>query len=187
MLAAPTHPAQRRHDRAAGRTWGCPLLPNNVIPFDLMKGDDADRQLGRSANAKLLAQLTTSGLGLQRRANGARSAWLDEAVRRDGSGDGAPLYSVYQDPNGLTVNVQGKAGVTVYQDVNRESDSVLRRQEHSIRCRPTTLATIDGTVHVPHRAAFDVRSVAVRSHGDYDLFGHPGDEGEQYATNRRRS
>ena len=32
--------------------------------------------------------------------------------------DGGPLYSVYQDPNGLTVNVQGKAGITVYQDVN---------------------------------------------------------------------
>ena len=31
---------------------------------------------------------------------------------------GGPLYSIYSDPNGLTVNVPTNFGITVYQDVN---------------------------------------------------------------------
>ena len=40
-------PRAPARSRPAGAEQGLPVLPNNVIPFDLVKSGDADRQLGR--------------------------------------------------------------------------------------------------------------------------------------------
>ena len=49
-----------------GPYMGLPLPPNNVIPFDLLKSSTPIVSWGDSANSKLLTQLITSALGLDR-------------------------------------------------------------------------------------------------------------------------
>jgi hypothetical protein len=93
--------------------------------------------------------------------------------------DGGPLYSVYQDPNGLTVNVQGKAGITVYQDVNGNPIQYYDGKTfHSLQA--DYVATTDGTVtyYIQPPSTYDQSTFDLV--GDYDLFGHPGDEWRYY-------
>src|SRR5215471_8184818 len=93
--------------------------------------------------------------------------------------DGVPLYSVYQDPNGITVNVQGKAGITVYQDVNGNPIQYYDGKTfHSLQA--DYVASPDGTVmyYIEPPSTYDQSSFDLN--GDYDLFGHPGDEWRYY-------
>jgi hypothetical protein len=180
VLAAPTQSGASAGTIApAGPNLGLPVLPNNVIPFDLMKSMSSMVNWGDSANAKLLTQLTTSVLGLNtvqmvRAVPG--STRLYDVIDPAG---GAPLYSVYQDPNGLTVNVQGKAGVIVYQDVNANPIQYYDGKTfHSLQA--DYIATTDGTVmyYIEPPATYDQSSFDLT--GDDDLFGHPGDEWRYY-------
>ncbi len=162
VLAAPTASGASAGTIAtSGPNNGLPILPNNVIPFDLVKATTPIVNWGDTANAKLLTQLTTSVLGLNtvqmvRAVPGATKLFdvMDPV-------DGGPLYSVYQDPNGLTVNVPGKAGHHCLSGRERQSDSVLRRQDFPLAA---------GRLHrddrrhrdVLHRAALDLRPIVVR-------------------------
>lgn len=180
VLAAPTQSGASAGTIAqAGPNMGLPVLPNNVIPFDLLKAVSSIINWGDSANARLLTQLTTSVLGLNtvqmvRAVPGSTKLYdvMDPL-------DGVPLYSVYQDPNGLTVNVQGKAGITVYQDVNGNPTQFYDGKAfHSLQA--DYIATTDGTVmyFIEPPSTYDQSSFDLT--GDYDLFGHPGDEWRYY-------
>jgi len=180
VLAVPTASgASAGTIASAGPNIGLPILPNNVIPFDLVKATTPIVNWGDSANAKLLTQLTTSVLGLNtvvmtRLTPGATKLFdvMDPV-------DGGPLYSVYQDPNGLTVNVQGKAGITVYQDVNGNPIQYYDGKTfHSLQA--DYVATTDGTVmyYIQPPSTYDQSTFDLT--GDYDLFGHPGDEWRYY-------
>jgi len=180
VLAAPTASGASAGTVAtAGPNAGLPILPNNVIPFDLVKAATTIVNWGDSANAKLLTQLTTSVLGLNtmqmvRAVPG--STKLYDVVDPVGGG---PLFSVYQDPNGLTVNVQGKAGITVYQDVNGNPIQYYDgKMFHALQA--DYIATTDGTVmyYIEPPSTYDQSAFDLT--GDYDLFGHPGDEWRYY-------
>jgi len=180
VLAAPTATGASAGTIAtSGPNTGLPILPNNVIPFDLVKGVSSIVNWGDSANAKLLTQLTTSVLGLNtmpmaRAVPG--STKLYDVIDPVGGG---PLYSVYQDPNGFTVSVQGKAGITVYQDVNGNPIQYYDGKTfHSLQA--DYIATTDGTImyYIEPPSTYD-QSVFDLT-GDYDLFGHPGDEWRYY-------
>lgn len=180
VLAAPTQSGASVGTSApAGPSKGLPVLPNNVIPFDLMKGMSTIVNWGDLANGKLLTQLTTSVLGLNTVQMGPAvpgSTKLYDVMDPLG---GVPLYSVYQDPNGLTVNVQGKAGITVYQDVNGNPIQYYDGKTfHSLQA--DYIATTDGTVmyYIEPPSTYDQSSFDLT--GDYDLFGHPGDEWRYY-------
>ena len=181
VLAAPTSSgASAGTIPVSGPNAGQPVLPNNVIPFDLVKGVASIVSWGDSANVKLLGQLTTSVLGLNtmpmttQAVPGATKLYdvLDPV-------GGGPLYTVYTDPNGLTVNVLAKPGVTVYQDVNGNPIQYYDGKTfHSLQA--DFVATSDGTVmyYIEPPSTYDQSTFDLT--GDYDLFGHPGDQWRYY-------
>jgi hypothetical protein len=159
---------------------GTPVLPNNVIPFDLVKGVSSVVNWGDSVNVKLLTQLITSVLGLNTvpmspsvLPGSTKVADVMDPV------SGGPLYSIYTDPNGLTVNVPINFGITVYQDVNSNPIQYYDGKTfHSLQA--DYVATTDGTVmyYIQPPSTYD--QTAFDLIGDYDLFGHPGDEWRYY-------
>ena len=93
--------------------------------------------------------------------------------------NGGPLYSIYSDPNGLTVNVPTNFGITVYQDVNGNPIQYYDGKTfHSLQA--DYVASPDGTVmyYIQPPSTYD--QTAFNLLGDYDLFGHPGDEWRYY-------
>jgi hypothetical protein len=180
VLAAPTQSGASAGTIApAGPNMGLPVLPNNVISFDLVKAATLIVSWGDSANAKLLTQLTTSALGINTVQMVRAVPGLIKLYDIMDPLDGIPLYSVYQDPNGLTVNVQGKAGITVYQDVNGNPIQYYDGKAfHSLQ--GDYIATTDGTVmyYIEPPSTYDQSAFDLA--GDYDLFGYPGDEWRYY-------
>jgi hypothetical protein len=163
-----------------GPNPGMPILPNNVIPFDLFKTFTTVANWGDSANAKLLTQLLTSALGLN-------TVTMSESVLPGSTqvaivldpASGGVLYTVYLDPNGLTVNVPTNFGITVYQDVNGNSIQYYDgKLFHSLQA--DYVATTDGTVmyYIQPPSTYDQSTFSLL--GDYDVFGHPGDEWRYY-------
>jgi hypothetical protein len=93
--------------------------------------------------------------------------------------NGGPLYSIYSDPNGLTVNVPTNFGITVYQDVNSNPIQYYDGKTfHSLQA--DYVASPDGTVmyYIQPPSTYDQSTFNLV--GDYDLFGHPGDEWRYY-------
>ena len=182
VLAAPTASGISAGTvTTTGPNPGVAVVPNNVIPFDLVKPPAGlFVNWGDSNNAKLLAQLITSALGL--------STVPMSAVALPGSTlvsqvmdpvSGGPLYSVYTDPNGLTVNVPTNFGITVYQDVNSNPIQYYDgKTYHSLQA--DYVASPDGTImyYIQPPSTYDQSSFNLL--GDYDLFGHPGDEWRYY-------
>ncbi len=164
----------------AGPNAGKPVLANNVIPFDLMKSAAAAVNWGDTANMKLLTQLMTSALGLNTvPMSSSALPGSTKVVDVIDPVTGGPLYSVYTDPNGLTVNVPTNFGVTVYQDVNGNPIQYFDgKLFHSLQA--DYVATTDGTVmyYIQPPAAYDQSAFDLL--GDYDLFGHPGDQWRYY-------
>ena len=163
-----------------GPNAGKTILPNNVIPFDIAKTFTSIVNWGDTANARLLSQLTMSALGLNVLPMSA--TLLPGSTKVTDVLDpvsGEPLYSVYIDPNGLTQNVSRTFGITVYQDVNGNPIQYYDgKTYHSLQA--DFVATPDGTVtyfiqppSTYDQSAFDLL-------GDYDLFGHPGDQWRYY-------
>ena len=181
VLAAPTSSgASAGTIPASGPNAGQPVLPNNVIPFDLVKGVASIVSWGDSANVKLLTQLTTSVLGLNTVPMTTQAVpgttKLYDVLDPVGSG---PLYTVYTDPNGLTVNVLAKPGMTVYQDVNGNPIQYYDGKTfHSLQA--DFVASTDGTVmyYIEPPSTYDQSTSDLV--GDYDLFGHPGDQWRYY-------
>lgn len=181
VLAAPTASgASAGSTQTAGPNQGLPLDPNNVIPFDLVKAATPIVSWGDAANTKMASRLITSALGLvtvplsQVLLPGST---LLETIE-DPSGDGA-LYSVYTDPNGQTVNVPARPGLTVFADINGNPIQYFDGQTyHSLQA--DYVASDDGTVmyYIQPPSSYD--QTAFNALGDYDLFGHPGDEWRYY-------
>lgn len=93
--------------------------------------------------------------------------------------NGGPLYSIYTDPNGLTVNVPTNFGITVYQDVNSNPIQYFDGKSfHSLQA--DYIATADGTVmyYIEPPSTYDQSTFSLL--GDYDLFGNPGDQWRYY-------
>jgi hypothetical protein len=164
-----------------GPNAGVPVAPNNVIPFDLIKPPTTLLvNWGDSNNSKLLAQLITSALGLSVvpmsqtvLAGSTLVAQVMDPV------EGGPLYSIYTDPNGLTVNVPRNFGITVYQDVNSNPIQYYDgKTYHSLQA--DYVPSPDGTLmyYIQPPSTYDQTAFSLV--GDYDLFGHPGDEWRYY-------
>jgi hypothetical protein len=163
-----------------GPNTGVPILPNNVIPFDLFKTFTTVANWGDTTNAKLLTQVLTSALGLN-------TVLMSESVLPGASEianvldpvSGGVLYTIYLDPNGLTVNVPTNFGISVYQDVNGNPIQYYDgKLFHSLQA--DYVATTDGTVmyYIQPPSTYDQSTFSLL--GDYDVFGHPGDEWRYY-------
>jgi hypothetical protein len=164
----------------AGPYAGAKILPNNVIPFDLVKGSTSIVSWGDTTNAKLLTQLLASVLGLSvvPMSPTALPGSTKVADVADAAG-GGPVYSVYTDPNGLTVNVPVNTAVTVYQDVNGNPIQYYDGKiYHSLQA--DYVASADGTImyYIEPPSSYDQSAFDLV--GDYDLFGHPGDQWRYY-------
>ena len=181
VLAAPTASGLSAGSvPKTGPNAGKTILPNNVIPFDLVKGVSSVVNWGDTANVKLLTQLTTSVLGLN-------TVTMSPSVPPGSTkvadvldpASGGTLYSIYTDSNGLTVNVPVNSGITVYQDVN--SNPIQYYDGKTFRSlQADYVASPDGTVmyYIQPPSTYDQSSFDLL--GDYDLYGHPGDEWRYY-------
>ena len=155
---------------------GLPVQPNNVIPFDLLKTTATIVNWGDTTNAKLLTQLLTSVLGTNVVTMSASALSGSTLVAQVADPvNGGTLYTIYTDPNGLTVNVPTNFGITVYQDVNGNPVQYFDgKTYHSLQA--DYVASPDGTVmyYVQPPSTYDQSSFNLA--GDYDLYSFPGDE-----------
>jgi hypothetical protein len=181
VLVAPTASGQPvGTTQTAGPNIGTPLPANNVIPFDLVKSTTPIVNWGDTANVKLLTQLLTSTLGL----NTVALSWVvvpgsTKLADVLDPVSGAVLYSTYLDPNGITYNVATKVGISVYQDVNGNPIQYYDgKTYHSLQS--DYIASPDGSVmyYIQPPSGYDQSATTLV--GDYDLFGHPGDEWRFY-------
>lgn len=161
----------------AGSGAGLPVQPNNVIPFDLVKPPSSlIVNWGDSANARLLGQMVTSALGLNvvpMVSSALPGSTLVTQVKDPVTG--AVVYAIYNDPNGLTINVPTNFGVIVYQDVNGNPIQYYDGQSYR-SLQADYVPSPDGTVmhYVQPPSTYD--QSAFNLMGDYDLFNRPGDE-----------
>ena len=173
VLAAPT--ASGASAGSAGPVAGTTILPNNIIPFDLVKTAASVVNWGDSANARLIARLLSTVLGLNTlELTTSVPAGATKVVDVMDPVKGGVLYTVYTDPNGLTVNVAVNASIAVMQDVNGNPVQYHDGQAfHSLQA--DYVASPDGTVmiYVQPPSTYDQSTFDLT--GDYDLFGHPGD------------
>ena len=164
----------------SGPSAGTTILSNNVIPFDLVKTAATIVNWGDTTNAKLLTGLLTSVLG-------GNVVPMSPTVLPGSTkvadildpASGAPLYSVYTDPNGLSVNVPVNPAITVYQDVNGNPVQYYDgKTYHSLQA--DYVASPDGTImyYIEPPSTYD--QSAFNLVGDDDLFGHPGDQWRYY-------
>jgi hypothetical protein len=164
----------------SGPSVGVPVVPNNVIPFDLIKSTNPIVEWGDTNNSKLLTQLITSALGLNTipmSPSALPGSTLIATVENPVNGE--TLYNIYTDPNGLTVNVPTNLGITVYQDVNANPIQYFDGQTfHSLQA--DYIASPDGTImyYIQPPSTYDQSAFDLL--GDYDLFGNPGDEWRYY-------
>lgn len=177
VLAAPTVSGLSAGTIATtGPNIGLPIPPNNVIPFDLVKSTSPIVNWGDSTNVKIMSQLLTSVLGLN--AVPMAPVALPGSTKIAAVLDpvsGGPLYTIYTDPNGLTINVPTNFGIAVYQDVNGNPIQYFDgKSYHSLQA--DYIPSPDGTVmhYIQPPSTYDQSAFDLT--GDYDLFGHPGDE-----------
>jgi hypothetical protein len=181
VLAAPTQSGLSAGTvPTSGPGAGLPVQPNNVIPFDVAKTAATIVNWGDTNNAKLLTQLITSVLGTNTvtMSTSALSGSTTVAQVADPV-NGGTLYTIYTDPNGLTVNVPTNFGITVYQDVNGNPIQYFDGETyHSLQA--DYIASPDGTLmyYVQPPSTYDQSTFSLV--GDYDPFGRPGDEWRYY-------
>jgi hypothetical protein len=164
----------------SGPGVGLPVQPNNVIPFDLLKTAAMIVNWGDTNNAKLLTQLITSALGTNTVTMSPSALPGSTLVAQVADPvNGGTLYTIYTDPNGLTVNVPTNFGITVYQDVNSNPVQYFDGKiYHSLQA--DYVASPDGTVmyYVQPPSTYDQSTFNLA--GDYDLYNTPGDEWRYY-------
>jgi len=164
-----------------GPLKGTTVLPNNVIPFDLVNlSSNPIPNWGDRNNSALLSKLLRSVLGLNTMtiSNYVAPGSTEKAVIMDPISGGV-LYTVYTDPNGYTVNVATNSSITVYQDVNSNPVQYYDgKTYHSLQA--DYIASQDGTLMVYIQPPANYDQSTFNMTGDYDLFGHPGDEWRYY-------
>jgi hypothetical protein len=186
VLVAPTQSGLSAYSMpTGGPNPNMPVLPNNVIPFDLFKGFTTQLNYGITSwgdttNTKILTQLMTSVLG--------QNAVVMTASVLPGSTKvadvldpvgGGVLYTVYLDPNGLTVNVPAKLGITLLADVNGNPIQYFDgKTYHSLQS--DYIASPDGSImyYIQPPSTYDQSQFNLT--GDYDPATHPGDEWRYY-------
>ena len=139
------------------------------------------RQLGRHHQRQAAHAAPDLGARAQHRPNVAESVLpgSTEVAKVLDPVSGGVLYTIYTDPNGLTVNVPTNFGITVYQDVNGNPIQYYDGKTfHSLQA--DYVASPDGTVmyYIQPPSTYDQSTFNLL--GDYDLFGHPGDEWRYY-------
>lgn len=92
---------------------------------------------------------------------------------------GGILYTVYTDPNGLTVNVPGVGGISVYADVNGNPIQYFDGQIYR-SLQADYVASPDGTIlyYVQPPSTYDQGRYTLS--GDYDPLVAPGDQWRYY-------
>ncbi len=163
----------------SGAGQGLPVLVNNVIPFDIAKNQASLVHWGDTANAKLLSALM---LSVTRQNTVPMSAFAPAGaikVTDVTEPGGSTVYTVYLDPNGLTVNVPITAGTVVYQDVNGNPiqyfDGKLYRT-----LQADYVPTGDGTISYYLQPPSTYDQTVFDLAGDDDLYGSPGDQWRYY-------
>ena len=162
-----------------GSGQGLPVLANNVIPFDFAKNAASLVNWGDSNNSKLLAALTLSvtrqNTVVMSSIVPLGSTKVNDVVEPGGS----IVYSVYLDPNGLTINVPANPGPVVYQDVNGNPIQYYDgKVYHTLQA--DYVPTVDGTItyYIEPPSTYDQTVFSLA--GDDDLYGSPGDQWRYY-------
>ena len=160
----------------SGSGIGLPVQPNNVIPFDLLKNASIIANWGDTTNAKLLSQVIMSALGTNLVAMTPTALPGSTLVAKVSDPvNGGVLYSIYLDPNGLTVNVPTNFGISVFADVNGNPIQYFDgKTYHSLQA--DYVPSPDGTLmyYIQPPSTYDQTTFNLS--GDYDPFTHPGDE-----------
>ncbi len=193
VLVAPTQSGLSAYTTpTSGSNPNMPVLPNNVIPFDLFKGftpalNYGITSWGDATNTRLLAQLITSVLG--QNAVVMTASFLPGSTKVSDVLDpvgGGVLYSIYLDPNGLTVNVPAKPGITVLADVNGNPIQYYDgKVYHSLQS--DYVASKDGSLLYYIQPPSNYNQGQFDLNGDYDLSTHPGDEWRYYLVSGESS
>ncbi len=186
VLVAPTQSGLSAYSvPTTGPNPNMPVLPNNVISFDLFKGFTTQLNYGITSwgdqnNTKVLTLLMTSVLG--QNAVVMTASFLPGSTKVADVLDpvnGGVLYTTYLDPNGNTVNVPAKLGITVLADVNGNPIQYFDgKTYHSLQA--DYVASQDGSImyYIQPPSTYDQSQFNLT--GDYDPAIHPGDEWRYY-------
>ena len=180
VLVAPTASGMRIGTiPTTGAGQGLPVLPNNIIPFDIAKNAASLINWGDTNNSKLLTALT---LSITRQNTVAMtpivtpgSTKVTDVVEPGGS----VVYTVYLDPNGLTINVPVRPGLVVYRDVNGNPIQYYDGKiYHTLQA--DYVPSVDGTItyYIQPPSTYDQTVFSLT--GDDDLYGSPGDQWRYY-------
>jgi hypothetical protein len=165
----------------SGQFAGTTILSNNIIPFDLVNLTNKPIvNWGDTTNTVLLSQVLNSVLGLN---VVTMSTYVTPGSTKNidilDLTTGVVVYSIYTDPNGYVVNIPTNASFTVYQDVNGNPIQYYNgKTYHSLQAN--YIASPDGTLMLYIQSPPKYDQSAFELTGDYDLFGHPGDEWRYY-------
>ena len=180
VLVAPTAPGLRIGTvPTSGAAQGLPVLPNNVIPFDIAKNPPSLINWADTANAKLLSALT---LSITRQNTVPMTAFAPAGstkVTDVAEPGGSTVYTVYTDPNGITVNVPVVPATVVYQDVNGNPIQYYDGKIYRT-LQADYLPTVDGSItyYIQPPSTYDQTVFDLA--GDDDLYGNPGDQWRYY-------
>ncbi len=180
VLVAPTASGLRIGTvPTSGASQGLPVLPNNVIPFDIAKNPASLINWGDTANAKLLSALT---LSITRQNTVPMTAFAPAGstkVTDVSEPGGSTVYTVYNDPNGITVSVPVVPATVVYQDVNGNPIQYYDGKIYRT-LQADYLPTVDGTItyYIQPPSSYDQTVFDLA--GDDDLYGNPGDQWRYY-------
>ena len=180
VLVAPTASGMRIGTvPTTGTGQGLPVLPNNIIPFDIAKNAASLINWGDTNNSKLLTALT---LSITRQNTVAMtpivtpgSTKVTDVVEPGGS----VVYTVFTDPNGLTINVPVRPGLVVYRDVNGNPIQYYDGKiYHTLQA--DYIPSVDGTItyYLQPPSTYDQTVFSLT--GDDDLYGSPGDQWRYY-------
>jgi hypothetical protein len=180
VLVAPTASGLRIGTvPSSGAGQGIPVLPNNVIPFDIAKNPPSLINWGDTVNTKLLGALT---LSITRQNTVPMAAFAPAGstkVTDVAEPGGSTVYTVYNDPNGITVNVPVVPATVVYQDVNGNPIQYYDGKIYRT-LQADYLPTVDGTItyYIQPPSTYDQTVFDLA--GDDDLYGNPGDQWRYY-------
>jgi hypothetical protein len=180
VLVAPTASGLRIGTvPTSGASQGLPVLPNNIIAFDIAKNPPSLINWGDTANAKLLSALT---LSITRQNTVPMTAFAPAGstkVTDVAEPGGSTVYTVYTDPNGITVNVPIVPATVVYQDVNGNPIQYFDGKIYRT-LQADYLPTVDGTItyYIQPPSTYDQTVFDLA--GDDDLYGNPGDQWRYY-------
>lgn len=180
VLVAPTASGLRIGTvPTSGSSEGQPVLPNNVIPFDIAKNPASLVNWGDTANARLLTALSLSVTRQNLVAMTPLPPPGSTKVTDVTEPGGSTVYTVYVDPNGLTVNVPATPGMVVYQDVKGNPIQYFDGKTYRT-LQADYVPTVDGTItyYIQPPSTYDQTTFSLV--GDDDLYGSPGDEWRYY-------